>query len=75
MACATGELSEYMAISSERESERVMCSNGDARSWLIGVHRYTRRWVEENKDSCLHVDHIRAGQSLVVLQPELEQAG
>lgn len=74
MARATGELAEYMAVSQERqagdhsftESERMLLSSGSARLWLIGLHAYTRRWVEEHKDRCLRVEDIRAEQALAV---------
>jgi hypothetical protein len=74
MARATGELAEYMAVSQERqpgdhsftESERMLLSSGNSRSWLIGLHAYTRRWVEEHKDRCLRVEEIRAEQALAV---------
>ena len=70
----TGELAEYMAVSQERqagdhsftESERTLLSSGNSRLWLIGLHAYTRRWVEEHKDRCLRVEEIRAEQALAV---------
>lgn len=66
MVSATGELTEYMTVSRQRhtgdcsfaESELLLLSSGDARSWLSGLHAYTRRWVEGNKDHCLRVDEI-----------------
>jgi hypothetical protein len=74
MAHATGELAEYMAVSQEYQSgdhsfteyERMLLSSGNARFWLVGLHAYTRRWVEEHKDRCLRVEEIRAEQALAV---------
>lgn len=74
MVSATGELNEYMAVSRERqaddcsftESERILLLSGKASSWLIGLHTYTRRWVEENKNHCLRVDQLSAEWPLAV---------
>ena len=70
MTQATGELTEYMTVSQERqvgdpsftESERLLLACGDARSWLFALQDYTRRWVEQNKDRCVSLDEIRAKQ-------------
>jgi len=70
MTRATGELAEYMAVSQERqagdysftERERWLLSSGNARSWLITLQGYTRRWVERHRDGCLSLEEIRAEQ-------------
>jgi hypothetical protein len=67
MARATGELSEYIAVSQVRqrlddgftESERELLARGNARSWLKALQAYTRRWVEGNAERCASVDEIR----------------
>jgi len=67
MARATGELSEYMAVSQVRpalddgftENERELLASGNARSWLKALQAYTRRWAEEHADHCSSVDEIR----------------
>jgi hypothetical protein len=67
MAGATGEVSEYMAVSQVRqvlddgftELERELLASGNARSWLKALQAYTRRWVEENAERCASVDEIR----------------
>ena len=53
MTRATGELSEYMQRSAERQAggerftpeESAMLSSADPRIWLGGLQSYTRRWV------------------------------
>ncbi len=72
MARAAGELAEYMDVSRKRQasdasftqSERMLLMSGNARTWLTGLQAYTRRWVEEHKNCCLHVEEIRAEQAL-----------
>ncbi len=58
MACATGELAEYMEKSRDRqagvaafmETERKQLESGDPACWLEGLQSYTKRWVEEHQD-------------------------
>jgi len=58
MARATGELSEYMQKSAERQAggerftaeESAMISSSDSRVWLQGLQSYTRRWVDRHRD-------------------------
>ena len=58
MTRATGELSEYMQRSAERQAggeqftpeESAMLSSGDPRIWLEGLQSYTRRWVHRHRD-------------------------
>jgi hypothetical protein len=72
MARATGELSEYMAVSQERQAgdrgftygERELLASGDGRLWLAALQGYTARWVEQNREHCLSVEQIRAAQRL-----------
>ena len=57
MACATGELAEYMEKSRDRqagvaaftETERTQLESGDPACWLEGLQSYTKRWVEEHQ--------------------------
>jgi hypothetical protein len=68
MARATGELSEYMAVSQVRralddgftENERELLASGNARTWLKALQAYTRRWVDEHANRCSSVNEIRA---------------
>jgi len=56
MARWTGELAEYMQRSKERQAgdrsftdeELLLLNSGDPRSWLLGLQRYTLRWVERH---------------------------
>ncbi len=58
MARATGELAEYMAKSLDRQAgcaaftdaERAQLESGDPKTWLRGLQRFTRRWVERHRD-------------------------
>jgi hypothetical protein len=58
MTRATGELSEYMQRSAERQAggerftaeESAMISSSDPRVWLKGLQSYTRRWVDRHWD-------------------------
>jgi hypothetical protein len=58
MTRATGELSEYMQRSAERQAggeqftpeESAMLSSPDPRIWLEGLQSYTRRWVHRHRD-------------------------
>jgi hypothetical protein len=58
MARATGELTEYMAKSLDRqagcaafsESERAHLESGKSDLWLKGLQAYTRRWVEQHRN-------------------------
>jgi hypothetical protein len=57
MACATGELAEYMEKSRNRqagvaaftEMERTQLESSVPACWLEGLQSYTRRWVEEHQ--------------------------
>ena len=57
MACATGELAEYMEKSRDRqagvaaftEMERTQLESGVPACWLEGLQSYTKRWVEEHQ--------------------------
>jgi len=58
MTLATGEFSEYMQRSAERQAggeqftpeESAMLSSPDPRIWLEGLQSYTRRWVHRHGD-------------------------
>jgi hypothetical protein len=72
MARATGELSEYMAVSQDRqagddgftERERDLLASGDRRLWLAALQAYTARWVEQYRGQCFSVEQIRAEQRM-----------
>ena len=57
MACATGELAEYMEKSRTRQAgvaaftdtERTQLESGVPACWLEGLQSYTKRWVEEHQ--------------------------
>ena len=57
MACATGELAEYMEKSRDRqagvaaftERERTQLESSVPACWLDGLQSYTKRWVEEHQ--------------------------
>ena len=57
MACATGELAEYMEKSRDRQAgvvafadrERTQLESGDPGCWLEGLQSYTMRWVAEHQ--------------------------
>ncbi len=57
MACATGELAEYMEKSRDRqagvaaftEMERRQLESSVPACWLEGLQSYTKRWVEEHQ--------------------------
>jgi hypothetical protein len=57
MACATGELAEYMEKSRDRqagvaaftEMERKQLESSVPACWLEGLQSYTKRWVEEHQ--------------------------
>jgi hypothetical protein len=57
MACATGELAEYMEKSRDRqagvaaftEMERAQLESSVPACWLEGLQSYTKRWVEEHQ--------------------------
>jgi hypothetical protein len=57
MACATGELAEYMEKSRNRqagvaaftEMERTQLESSVPACWLEGLQSYTKRWVEEHQ--------------------------
>ncbi len=58
LARASGELSEYIARSKERQAgdssfapdEWVLVNSDDPRSWLKGLQSYTYRWVLQHRD-------------------------
>ena len=57
MACATGELAEYMEKSRNRQAgvaaftelERTQLESSVPACWLEGLQSYTKRWVEEHQ--------------------------
>jgi len=57
MARFSGELREYMRVSSERQLggrvsnfELSLLKSRDPRVWLEGLKLYTRRWIEQHRD-------------------------
>ena len=57
MACATGELAEYMeksrnqqaGVAAFTEMERTQLESSVPSCWLEGLQSYTKRWVEEHQ--------------------------
>jgi hypothetical protein len=57
MARLSGELHEYMRVSSERQLggrvsnfELSLLKSRDPRVWLEGLKLYTRRWIEQHRN-------------------------